>query len=77
MQMNHNYHVMILLKRKAVTNLWTSLSLKESVELAGGISPDFMEQHHKIQPTKKKIPANPAIYDPMKVTLPQNKLFHD
>ena len=66
------------INRKTVTNLWTTLSLDESLELAeGGISPDLMKQHHKIQPTKKKIPANPAMYDPMKVTLPQNKLFHD
>lgn len=55
--------------RKTVTNLWTSLSREESLELVeGGMSPEVMEQHHRIQPTKIKIPVNPAMYDPMKVT---------
>lgn len=62
------------ISQKTVTNLWTSLSREESLEVAeGDVSPEVMEQHHRIQPTKtRRIPANPAMYDPMKVTLLQN-----
>jgi hypothetical protein len=43
------------ISRKTVGNLWTSLSQEESLEVAeGDISPEVMEQHHRIQQTKTR-----------------------
>lgn len=55
--------------RQTVSNLWTSPTQDESLEVAeGAVLPELMEQHHKIRPTKtKKKAANPGMYDPMKV----------
>ena len=51
-----------------VSHLWARVSDSQQQEMELGlVSPQEMEQHHRIQPTNHKTRRNPWMYDPLKV----------